>query len=177
MPRLALGAVGVVVIAAVAVALSVGGGGAEPTVADAAQLGTKPPTGPPPRRLGGNAGKLAIGIDGVTFPDLRPAYGWSAAGMRSDQIGGHDALVVFYAKGARRVAYVVVGGTPLGGASSYARTTARGVEFRTFSINGMPAVTWQQHGHTCVLTGTASRAELVGLASWRAGVAQLYQSS
>jgi hypothetical protein len=92
--------------------------------------------------------------------------------VRSDRIGGHDALVVFYAQGARRVAYVVVGGAPLGGASGYERTTSRGVEFRTFRINGMPAVTWRQHGHTCVLTGTASRAELLGLASWGAALTQ-----
>jgi hypothetical protein len=30
-------------------------------------------------------------------------------------------------------------------------------------------VTWQRVGHTCVLTGAASRAELLALASWHGG--------
>jgi hypothetical protein len=36
-------------------------------------------------------------------------------------------------------------------------------------VNGRPTVTWRRLGHTCVLTGTASSAELLALASWRGG--------
>lgn len=165
-PRLALGAAGLVAVAAVAVLLALSGGAAQPTVADAARLATKAPTGPAPRRLDGDAATLAAGIAGVTFPDLRRAYGWAPAGVRSGRLDGHDVLVVLYSKGARRLSYAVVAGDPLGGVSGYPRSRYRGIEFRSFSVDGRPAVTWTRNGHTCVLTGGASRSELLALASW-----------
>ena len=39
----------------------------------------------------------------------------------------------------------------------------------TVSFEGRAAVTWRRLGHTCVLIGDAPRAELLSLASWRAG--------
>jgi anti-sigma factor RsiW len=164
--RPALAASGAFVAVAVAVVIALSGGATEPTVADAAQLGTTQPTGPPPRPASAGTRRLNASIDGVAFPDLRSAYGWRATGMRRGRIDGHDALVVYYSRRDRRIAYVVVAGEALGGDSGYGRATARGVEFRTFSVEGRPAVTWRRNGHTCVLMGTASRSELLALASW-----------
>jgi anti-sigma factor RsiW len=166
-PRLALSAGAAVVVAVVAVVITLGGGGATaPTVADAAQLATKPATGPPPGRAPGNAGALAASVDGVDFPDLRRPDGWTPAGVRRGTLDGRDVLVVFYAKESRRLAYAVVAGDALGGGTaSYASSRYRGVDFRTFTVDGRPAVTWLRNGHTCVLTGDASRSELLALAT------------
>ena len=172
LPRLALGAAAVAAVA-VALVIALSAGTAQPTVADAAQLAARAPTGPPPRHLPDNADTLAVGIEGVSFPDLRRSYGWAPAGVRRDRLDGHDALVVYYGKAGRRLAYVVVAGDSLGGTSGYGRSRYRGVEFRTFTLNGRPAVTWQRNGHTCVLTGNASQAELLALASWHATRTQL----
>jgi anti-sigma factor RsiW len=162
--RPALAATVAVAAAAVALVLVLSGGATQPTVADAAQLGTTQPTGPAPQPAP-NGARLNVGIDGVTFPELQRTYGWRPTGVRADRVDGHDALVVFYAKGERRIAYVVVGGDALGGDSGYGRTTSRGIDFRTFSVGGRPAVTWRRNGHTCVLIGTASTPELISLAS------------
>jgi anti-sigma factor RsiW len=171
LPRLALGASAALAAAVVAVVLALSGGGAAPTVADAAQLATKPATGPPPRRAPGRPGALAASVDGVTFPDLRPTYGWRPSGVRRGTVDGRDALVVFYAKGAKRLAYMVVGGDSLGGSAGYPSSSYRGTDFRSFTVGGRPAVTWLRNGHTCVLTGDASRPQLLVMASRPAGSA------
>jgi hypothetical protein len=68
---------------------------------------------------------------------------------------------------------VIVGGDALREPSGADTMTIRGVEFRSFRVGGLPAVTWQRQDHTCVLTGAASPAELLALASWRGGGARL----
>ena len=162
-PRIAL-AGAVAVAAAVVAAVVLSGGPGAPTVADAAGLATKPPTEPAP----GSAGptRLAVGVQGVSFPDFARAYGWRPLGVRHGQVNGRDAIVVVYGKGQRRIGYVIVSGAGLsrpGGAQS---TVIGGVEYRTLRLNDLLAVTWQRGGHTCVLIGQASQAELLTLASW-----------
>jgi anti-sigma factor RsiW len=165
LPRLALGTATGVVVAVVAAVLVLSGGGSAPTVADAAQLATKPATAPPPEPAAGNANALRARVEGVAFPNLARPYGWTPTGLRRGTVDGRDALVVFYAKRGRRLAYMVVAGESLGGTSDYASSRLRGVEYRSFNLNGGPAVTWLRDGHTCVLTGDASRTELLALAS------------
>jgi anti-sigma factor RsiW len=161
-------------VAAVTLVVALGGEAAEPTVADAAGLADQPPTGPAPPRLQGSRTELAADVDGVQFPDYRRAYGWRADGVRHDTVDGRDATVVYYRMGERRVAYVIVSGSGLPLPSDAGGTVRRGVEYQTLLADGQPAVTWRRVGHTCVLTGSASRDELLNLASWQGGGALDY---
>lgn len=166
-PRLAFGGAAVAVVA-VSLVIALGGGTAEPTVADAAGLAVRPPTGPAPARQVGSRTQLAADVEGVQFPDFR-RYGWRADGVRRDTIDGRDATVVYYRKDGRRIAYVIVSGSGLPPPSGAGGMVRRGVEYQSLRADGQPAVTWRRVGHTCVLTGSASPAELLTLASWQGG--------
>jgi hypothetical protein len=162
-----------VAVAAVALVIALGGGAAEPTVADAAGLALQTPTGPAPARLDGSRTQLAAEVDGVQFPDFR-RYGWKADGVRHDTVDGRNATVVYYRKDGRRIAYVIVSGAGLAPPSGAGGAVRRGVEYQALRADGQAAVTWRRVGHTCVLAGAASGAELLTLASWRAGGALDY---
>jgi anti-sigma factor RsiW len=162
-PRIAL-AGAVAVAAAVVAAVVLSGGPGSPTVADAASLATKPPTEPAPGSVGET--RLAVGVEGISFPDLARFYGWRPLGVRHGEVSGRDAIVVVYGKGQRRIGYVIVGGAGLPRPADAQSTVIRGVEYQTLRLNDMLAVTWQRGGHTCVLIGQAPRAELLTLASW-----------
>lgn len=167
-PRLAFGGAAAAV-ATVALVLALGGGSAGPTVADAAELATLPPSGPAPARLEGSRTQLAADVEGVGFPNFRRPYGWRPAGVREGTVDGREATVVYYRKGERRIAYVIVSGSGLSPPSGGEGTVRGGVEYQNLLADSEPAVTWRRVGHTCVLTGEASRAELLALASWRGG--------
>ena len=173
MPRLAFGGVAAAV-ATVGLVLVLAGGPAAPTVADAAELATLPPSGPAPARLEGSRTQLAAAVEGVPFPDFRRPYGWRADGVRAGSVDGREATVVYYGKRERRIAYVIVSGAGLPPPSGAEEAMRRGVEYRALRAEGQPAVTWRRGGHTCVLTGEASHAELLALASWRGGAALAY---
>ncbi|HEY7257165.1 MAG TPA: hypothetical protein VH476_10845 [Solirubrobacterales bacterium] len=164
-PGLALGTAVAAVVAVLLVSLT--GGPAGPSVADAARFAELPPNGPAPPSAGGSRTELAIGVEGVAFPDLLRSYGWRATGVRHGEVGGRDATAVFYAKGSRRIVYVIVSGSGLPKPSGGSRSTLGGVEYRLLSLEGRPAVTWRRGGHTCVLIGQASHAELLRLAAWQ----------
>jgi anti-sigma factor RsiW len=161
-PRLGLASGLAAVAVAVVVALS--GEPGEPTVADAAQVATRPPTAPAP--LGGSQTRLGVDVEGVEFPNLRSAYGWRAVGVRHDKIDGRQTTTVVYAKGRRRVGYAIVAGDGLSRPSGGRTTVLGGVPYQTVRLANRPGVTWRRAGHTCVLVGTAPRAELVRLASY-----------
>jgi hypothetical protein len=164
-PRLAL-AVALAGAAAVAAAVVLTGGPGAPTVADAARLAIQSPTGPPPPPLGDDETKLAIDVEGVPFPDLARAYGWHAVGVRRGRVDGRNATVVYYGKGARRIAYVIVAGTGLPRPSGAETTAIDGIRYQTLRLNDRLAVTWRRAGRTCLMLGQAGRAELLELASW-----------
>jgi anti-sigma factor RsiW len=161
-PGLAIGGAAAAVAAILVVAI--GGGPAGPSVADAARLADLPPSGPAPARVDGSA-RLAIGVEGVAFPDLLRSHGWRAVGVRRGRIDGRDATAVYYAKGSRRIAYVIVAGSGLPHPAGARRSTRGGVEYRSLHIGGRPAVTWRRAGHTCVLIGPISPGELLTLAA------------
>ncbi len=161
-PRLA--AVGVAVAAVVVTAVVLMGGPGAPSVAQAAELATKAPTEPAPASAGGS--KLAVDVQGVAFPDYAQSHGWQALGARKGHVGGRDAIVVYYGKGERRLAYVIVSGDGLPSPSGGQTTTVGGTPYQAVRFNDKLAVTWQRGGHTCVLLGDAPRTELVTLASW-----------
>jgi anti-sigma factor RsiW len=158
------GALAAVVVTAVILSVS-GGHGA--TVADAAQLAVLTPSGPPPSAAGG--ARLAVSVQGVSFPDLEASYGWRALGVRQGRVDGRDATAVYYGKGTRRLGYVIVAGSALPRPPNAQDTTQSGVLYQALKLNGQPAVTWRRGGHTCILIGAAPAAELLTLASWQAG--------
>ena len=164
-PRLAFGGAAAAA-AAVALVIVLSGGAAEPTVAEAADFAAQPPSGPAPARLEGSRTELAADVEGVEFPDFRRAYGWRPAGVREGTVDGRDATVVYYRKGERRIAYVIVSGSGLPRPSDATEHVRRGVRYLTFQKDGEPALTWERVGHTCVLIGTAPEGELLALASW-----------
>lgn len=164
-PRFAL-AGALAAVAAVVAAIVFSGGPGAPTVADAARLAAKPPAGPAPRSVGAAGTRLAIGVGGVSFPDLARAYGWRAVGVRHGRVDGRAATVVYYSKGARRLAYVIVAGGALPRPAGGLAAVRRAVPYQAVRLNGRLVVTWRRGGHTCVLIGDASRAELLKLASW-----------
>jgi anti-sigma factor RsiW len=157
---------GAVAAAAVVAALVLTGGPGAPSVAEAARLSIQSPSAPAPVRRANSAGKLAAGVEGVAFPYLARSYGWKAVGFRHDKLDGRSASIVYYAKGGRRIAYVIVSGSGLPPPSGVQVSTRAGVQYQTLRIDGRFAVTWRRGGHTCVLIGDAPRAELVTLASW-----------
>jgi anti-sigma factor RsiW len=163
-PRLTLA--GALAAAAVAAAVMLTGGPGAPSVAEAARLTARPPTAAAPSVQPGGGRKLAVDVEGVPFPNLAPGYGWRAVGVRRDRLDGRGATVVYYAKGGKRIAYVIVAGSALP-RPSQARGTTRGrVVYQILRLNGRLAVTWRRGGRTCVLVGDATRAELLKLASW-----------
>jgi anti-sigma factor RsiW len=164
-PRLALvGAAAVAVAVVAAIALS--GGPGAPSVADAARIGTQPPTVPAPPPAGRAGTKLGLAVGGIPFPNLDVFAGWKAVGARHERVGNRDATVVVYRKDGRRLGYVIVAGPGLARPSAAHATVIHGVEYLTLPLSDRPAVTWQRGGHTCVLIGQASRQELLRLASW-----------
>jgi hypothetical protein len=162
-----LGLAGALAAAVVVVAVVLFGGNGGPTVAEAAQLAERPPSAPAPAPAGNSGTKLALDVEGVAFPDLQRSYGWRAVGVRRDSLDGRDVTTVFYAKGGRRIAYVIVAGPGLPRPSGAEGTLYRGIRFQTLRVDGRRGVTWRRVGHTCVLIGAASPAELLTLASWR----------
>ena len=165
-PRLAL-AGGLAAVAAIVVAIVLTGGPGGPTVADAARLAGQPANGPAPAPSSASPTRLAADVEGVAFPDFAGFAGWQVTGVRHGEIDGRSATVVFYRKGARQLAYVIVAGPALPRPSGGETATSGGVEFRTLQLNGRRAITWRRDGHTCVLIGDADGAELLQLASWR----------
>jgi anti-sigma factor RsiW len=165
LPRIALAGAAAVTVAVV-LAVVLGGGPAGPTVADAARLATQPPTAPAPAPAGSAGTRLALGVQGVVFPDYARADGWRALGVRRGRVDGRDATVVVYGKDGRRLGYVIVGGDALERPAEGRTTVVDGVEYEALRLNGRRAVTWHRGGHTCVLLGEATHAELLRLASW-----------
>lgn len=154
---------------AIVLALVLTGAPSGPTVADAARLATSPPTGPAPTRLADSKSKLTVQVDGVVFPDLARAYGWKPVGVRSDEVDGRAATVVYYEKGGKRIGYVVLAGSAIPQPSGAHVVNQRGVRYAALDVDGHSTVTWERLGHTCVITGATSHSELLRLASWHGG--------
>lgn len=171
-PRRALlgsAAVAAVVLAVLAVFLLPAGGGG-PSVAAAAELGARPADAPAPAALPATPALLDASVDGVAFPAWDDELGWRATGQRADDLDGRDATTVAYEKEGARVAYTIVSGDALDDPEDAQEVTRDGVELRTFSTDGRPAVTWLRDGHTCVLSGEGVDEDtLTKLAVWKGG--------
>jgi anti-sigma factor RsiW len=164
-PRIVLVGAGALA-AAVAAAVVLSGGPGAPTVADAARLATESPAEAAPPSEGNSGTRLAAAVEGVAFPDFARAYGWRAVGATHGRIDGRDATAVYYAKDGRRLGYAIVADGGLPRPANAQSTVIRGITYQTLRLNDRLAVTWRRRGHTCVLIGNATRAELLKLASW-----------
>ncbi len=100
----------------------------------------------------------AVAANGEQLDDLRfPApTGWHATGARSDSLDGRAVRTVFYERSATRVAYTIVSGPPLDGASR-----------RWLVGGGRAGLVWVRGGHTCVVSGDVDRAVLASVVAWR----------
>jgi ferric-dicitrate binding protein FerR (iron transport regulator) len=165
-PAVAIGAA-VAVVAIAAVVLR-GAGSADPTVIAAAGLAQRGPSAaaPPPER--GRPRLLAADVAGVSFPNYTARFGWRAVGARADSLEGRATRTVFYARGARRIAYTIVSGRALAPPGGAQRVVREGTELRFVARAGTTLVTWERGGHTCVLSGSGVPArELLDLAGWK----------
>lgn len=155
----ALGAVAVLVVLALP-----GGAPGGPTVVQAAGLTSRGPTDLPPPNSNGSR-LISVAVDGIRFPYWGDAFGWEAAGLRSDRLEGL-VTTVFYDKGGRRIGYTIVSGKALPMPRGARADLRRGTTFRSFPHGRRLIVTWRRAGHTCVLTGDGvPLASLLTLAS------------
>lgn len=103
------------------------------------------------------------------FADFAARAHWEPSGAREDSIEGRTATTVFWDRAGRRVAYTAVSGDPVDAPGDARRTGRRGVLLRSFDAGGRTAVTWDENGHTAVISAIGiSRAALYNLAGGRA---------
>jgi hypothetical protein len=161
-------------VLALALVLSLGGTSPAPrgpTVLAAAQIALASATFPAPGQSGGDPAALRMSVGGVAFPywDDR---GWRSDGARTDRLGGHKLLTVFYrSRWGARVGYAIASGGPLALSGVTTATLRRGDVRYTLvlGVAGMHIVTWLADGHSCVLASrTASDGVLLKLAGWSA---------
>ena len=148
----------------VAVLVVPGGTPGAPSVVEAAALGQRPAVEPAPRPATDKL--LDRRAAGLPFPDWSQKFGWRATGARTDTLDGRRMTTVFYAKGARRIAYTIVGGAALDEPGGSDRVV-EGTPVRLVRAGQRALVTWLRRGHTCVLSGTADPATLRKLAGWK----------
>jgi hypothetical protein len=166
--RVALGGglAGAAAAGTLALVLALPSGAGAPTVVEAAELAERPPTASAPRP--GRPEVLAVSAFGLPLPDWG-GFGWTATGLRSDEIDGRDAITVFYEKNRRRIGYTIVSGDrmdPPGGAAS---TVRDGTALHYFADRDRLVVTWERGGLTCILSGRGVASDvLLDLAAWRA---------
>jgi hypothetical protein len=156
-------------VAAVAAAIILAtGGGAEPSVAQAAELAMLGPAAPAPAVNPARPSLLKRSVDGVTYPSWKDEFPWHATGAREDKVDGRRAVTVFYDNPQHvRIGYTIVAGDPLDEPSGPG--LRQGSEhYVVLSRAQRTIVTWRRGGHTCVLSGPAAvpREKLLALASW-----------
>jgi hypothetical protein len=163
----AAGAGALVVLAAV-LAIVLTGGGAQPSVAQAAQLAARGPAGPAPAAAPDRRGRLDQSVGDIYFPNLQQTFGWTAIGQRADRLSGHQALTVYYLHGNQDVAYTILSAPALP-APSGATLRAGSLTVRELRVGSRTVVTWRRGQVTCVLSaqGVGAR-QLARLASWTA---------
>jgi hypothetical protein len=155
------------VVLALVLALPSGTPGA-PSVSDAAALAARGPArAAPVPDPSMPAARLHQSVGDLYFPNWASRFGWEAVGSRTDKVGGHTAVTVYYRWKNVTIAYTIVHAPPLAEPSANA-TNWDGTQLRTLELNGRLVVTWRRAGDTCVLSGTGIKAgELQRLAAWK----------
>jgi len=142
----------------------------EPFAVQAAELGTRPATGPGPPPHPVRKRVLDLSAAGVLFPRWDERWGWQATGLRADQLAGRRVVTVFYTRGARRLAYSIVEGAHIPPPVATTDEIVEGIRFRYFLAGDRRVVTFLRQDVTCLVSGTGiEEEELVGLAAWRGG--------
>ena len=162
---------GAIAAAAVVAALviTLGGGVSSPTVAQASVLATRPAVAVAPTHHGGSPTLERLTAAGLPYPYWEDSFGFRAVGVRHDTLNGRPATTVFYQRGHQRVGYTIVSGRWLRDGAPAHRGVWNGVVVRALQAHGLRVVTWQRHGHSCVLAGrNVPFSVLVSLASWHA---------
>ncbi len=158
-----------IVVAVVAIAVGLSGGGA-PTVtfSQAAAPTLRAAMLPAPPESRAHHGQLAATVDGVSFPYWSESFGWRSTGARTDRVDGRSVTTVFYADSAgQRIGYSILAGTPAPHVSGGVVIWRGGVAYRLLTYNGAAAVTWLRAGHLCVVSGRGiASTTLLRLASW-----------
>jgi hypothetical protein len=162
--RLVPAAAGLALATLVAVLVLAGGGAGGPSIVEAAAVAQRPAVEPAPRPAA--AKLLDRRAAGLPFPDWSAKFGWRATGARTDTLAGRRLTTVFYAKGAKRIAYTIVAGAPLDLPEGRDRIV-EGTRVRLIKAGGLTPVAWLRGGHTCLLSGTADAATLSKLAGWK----------
>jgi hypothetical protein len=142
-----------------------GGSPGAPSVGQAASLAFRGPVlGAPAVDQTGT--KLNRELEDVYFPNWN-RLGWSAAGQRSDEIGGRKAVTVYYNRGGTEIAYTILSRPVLNWPGAQTRWL-RGTKVQSFHLNGRTVVTWRRGNHTCVLSGAGVSTHVLSeLAAWR----------
>jgi anti-sigma factor RsiW len=167
-PRWAPGAAVASAVAAVlAVVLLVSGGAAGPSVAQAAGLALRGSAAAAPAPDSRSpALRLNRAVDEVYFPRWDGTLGWRATGQRADELSGHQAVTVYYRRGAETVAYTILATPPLSEPSGQQSTVA-GVHIRSLRVGPRQVITWRRSGRTCVISSAnAPLRDLQQLAGW-----------
>jgi hypothetical protein len=172
-PRRALLAplAGAVALAAVAVALLVGGGSGTPSLpsvqsASASTLG--PATMHAPVESKRNRAQLSAAVDGVAFPYWEESFGLRSVGSRADRVSGRPLRTVFYADArGRRIGYGILGGSPPPALNGGVAVRRGGTVYRLLKLDGANVVVWLRHGRLCIVSATkVDGPALLRLASW-----------
>jgi hypothetical protein len=146
------------------------------TVPKVAEVAGGLPQRAAPQPADGHPGVLAAEVDGVAFPDLS-RFGWRPFGIRSDVIGGRQALTVFYLSDFRQLRYTIVSGTgPVDNARASSVSEVHRGPLLISSVIGVPhtqTVVFKRLGRTVVMTAPDPPDEfgktMLRMAAWRAG--------
>jgi anti-sigma factor RsiW len=157
-------------VAVVAVSVSGGSPRANPTVLQAALVTVRPPQARVGEARGASEVLPGVTGAGLSYPYWDDQFGYKAVGVRYDRVAGRAITTVYYARGSSRVAYEIVGGSPLKLGHAGRTTVRSGVLLGTLSGPHGAIVTWVRHGHTCVLTGANTGVPaMLRLAAWHEG--------
>jgi hypothetical protein len=156
-------------VIAVALAVSLAGGGSKLTLRTAVALTLRPATAPAPAQDPQDPTALAADVEGVAFPYWEDRFGWRSTGARTDSVDGRTVRTVFYARGHQWIGYAIASGSAPRVSGGIARTRG-GTVYRFLAEDGSRVVTWRRGGHLCVVSGHGvSDATLMALASWDTG--------
>jgi hypothetical protein len=148
--------------------LSLGGGQAALTVAQAATIAVRPVTAAVAEPRANQTALPGVRAAGLAFPYWGDRFGWRATGMRTDRLDGRRLTTVFYRRGTASIAYTIVAGPTLPAAAGSRSTSRAGTLLSTARAGGRIIVTWMRRGHSCVLSGRGVPADaLQSLAAWR----------
>jgi hypothetical protein len=153
-------------IAAAAVFLP-GGTPGSPSVSQAAELALRGSSNPAPAADPSDPRmKLDVRLQDLYFPNWSETLGWLPVGERSDRLGGHSAVTVYYQRRGMSVAYTIIGAPALAQPAAPV-THLGGFALRAFSVDGRTVLTWRRAGHTCVLSASAVPMRMLDqLANW-----------